>query len=162
MTLITSRHKSKLNLSIIVLCTFVGLSACSNITFKKKYTQSEKAVSDSRLKSKSPKKYQELLKQRRGEAFSQTDKELIKLYYNDKANATIIAKAITLTPLSKKDKSKLKVSNHLPMHIQVIPLPLELENILAGLPRQVLRVQVSKNVILMNVKTRKIIDIIKF
>lgn len=152
---------SKLKLSIVVLCAFIGLSACS-ITFKKKYSKSPKEVSDLRIKAKSPEKYQKILEHRRGEAFSQKDKELINLYYKDKGNANIMSKAASLTPISKKEDSQLKISHYLPPHIQVIPLPLELENILGKLPRQVLRVQVAKNIILMNVKTRKIIDIIKF
>lgn len=144
-----------------MLCALVGLSAC-DITFKKKYSKSAKDIADLRIKAKSPKKYQKILEQRRGEAFSQKDKKLISLYYNDKANANIMSKAVSLTPVTKKEDSELKISHHLAPHIQVIPLPLELENILTKLPRQVLRVQVARNIILMNVKTRKIIDIIKF
>jgi len=144
-------NRSKLYLSILMLCTCIGLSAC-NITFKKKYNKSETEISDSRLKAKSPKKYQKLIEHRRGESFSQKDKKLINLYYKDKGNANILDKAASLTPISKKEDSQLKISQYLPLHIQVIPLPLELENILGKLPRQVLRVQVAKNIILMNVK----------
>lgn len=144
-----------------MLCALIGLSAC-NMTFKKKYNKSEKEISDLRIKATSPKKYQQLLEQQQGQGFSQKDKKLINLYYKDKANANTMSKAASLTPVSKKEDSQLKISHHLPPHIQVVPLPLELEKILGKLPRQVLRVQVARNIILMNVKTRKIIDIIKF
>lgn len=153
--------RSGLKLSIITLSAVVVLSAC-DITLKKKYIQSPKEFTELDAKQKSQKKYKKLLDHERAQGLTQKDKRLITLYYSDVGNATIIAKAMTLTPISKKEDKALRVSHYLPLHIQVIPLPLELEKLLVKLPRQVLRVQVAKNIILMNVKTRKIIDIIKF
>ena len=62
--------------------------------------------------------------------------------------------------LSKEQKKLLAIGNIISHDIQVIPLPLKLERLLSPLPLNVLRVQVDTRVILMNVKLRKILDVI--
>ena len=93
-------------------------------------------------------------------SFSNDDKKMISLYYADSANAKVLQDIITHTQITKEQDKKLKTNKTIPADIQVMPLPLELERLLSPLPSSVLRVHVAKHVILMNVKSRHIIDMI--
>jgi len=68
---------------------------------------------------------------------------------------------ISHTKISKRQAEKLKIGRIIPREIQVMPLPIALEKILPSLSLHVIRVQVGTRVILMNVKSRQILDIIK-
>lgn len=89
------------------------------------------------------------------------DATVITAYYLDVANAIIRKDMISHTRLSKKQKKKLVVGKILERDIQVVPLPLNLEKILSSLPLHLIRVQVGEHVILMNVKSRQILEVIK-
>lgn len=89
------------------------------------------------------------------------DSRIIQSYYTDVANANIRKDMISHTQISKKQEKNLLVGEVIPRDIQVMPLPLVLERKLSGLPLHVIRVQVGTHVILMNVKSRRIDNIIK-
>ena len=86
---------------------------------------------------------------------------IIISYYSDAANAIIRKDMISHTEISKNQALKLKIGKIIPREIQVIPLPLALEKRLPSLSLHVIRVQVGTRVILMDVKSRRILDIIK-
>ena len=93
--------------------------------------------------------------------FTTKDSQLITLYFNDKTNAVIRHDMMMSTQVSKKQGKSLVVGENITREIQVMPLPLKLERMLSSLSLNLLRVQVANNVILMHVKSRKILDIIK-
>ena len=68
---------------------------------------------------------------------------------------------VTHSHVSNKQEEKLVINAFIPGDVQVIPLPLKLEQKLSSLPMHLIRVQVGKQVIIMNVKSRQILDIIK-
>ena len=96
-----------------------------------------------------------------GDAFSKEDIQLITSYYSDKANARIKQDMKLHTKLTSKQEAKLIVNKIIPRDVQIIPLPLILERVLTSLPLNVLRVHAGNKVMLINVKSRKILDIIK-
>ena len=93
--------------------------------------------------------------------FTTKDSQLITLYFKDKTNAIIRHDMMMSTQVSKKQEKSLVVGEYITREIQVMPLPLTLERMLSSLSLDLLRVQVANNVILMHVKSRKILDIIK-
>ena len=95
-----------------------------------------------------------------GYVFNKNDMHIIKTYYTDVANEMIRQDMISHTELSKKQNSTLVSGAIISRNIQVMPLPLKLENRLSSLSLNVLRVQIGEKIILMNVKSRKILDII--
>ena len=141
-------------LKLIVLSCLIVQSGC-DITFKRKVTQNKTApVEMSQDDNKSDKK--DLLKHKVGNK----DSDIIISYYSDAANAIIRKDMITHTEISKKQAKKLVIGKVIPREIQVMPLPLALEKILSALPLDVIRVQVGTRVILMNVKSRLILEVI--
>jgi len=94
-------------------------------------------------------------------AFTKSEKKLIRTYFKDRANNRILHYAIKRSPISKKQDKKLRISNYIPSDVQIVPLPMELGNMLRQIPLSMLRVQVGKNIILMKVNSRKILDIVK-
>lgn len=126
-----------------------------DITFKRKSDDKSSAyVAVKNIKNKTVKiKY--------NDGFSSKDSRIISSYYKDVANAIIRKDMITHSNISKKEQKKLVIGKIIPRHIQVIPLPLKLERDLSSVPLKMLRVQVGKNIILMNVKTRQILGVIK-
>jgi len=141
-------------LKLILLSCLILQSGC-DITFKRKVTPNEAtSVEMSPDEKKSDKKV--LLKRTVGNK----DSDIIISYYADAANATIRKDMITHTEVSKKQAKKLVVGKIIPRDIQIMPLPLALERILSALPLDVIRVQVGTRVILMNVKSRLILEVI--
>ena len=96
-----------------------------------------------------------------GPRFGEKDSQLISLYFKDKTNAIVRHDMMMSTQVSKQQEKTLVVGEFIARGIQVMPLPLKLERMLSSLSLHLLRVQVADNVILMNVKSRKILDIIK-
>lgn len=92
---------------------------------------------------------------------NRTELNIIIAYYSDDANAIIRKDMISHSQISKAQAKLLQVGKIIPREIQVIPLPLELEKRLPSLLLNVIRVQVGTRVILMDVKSRRILDIIK-
>jgi len=141
-------------LKLILLSCLILQSGC-DITFKRKVNPNEAApVEMSPNDKKSDKKV--LLKRTVGNK----DSDIIISYYADATNATIRKDMITHTEVSKKQAKKLVVGKIIPRDIQIMPLPLALERILSALPLDVIRVQVGTRVILMNVKSRQILEVI--
>ncbi|MDH5599926.1 MAG: hypothetical protein OEY78_01355 [Gammaproteobacteria bacterium] len=93
--------------------------------------------------------------------FSEKDHQLISSYYTDKANQIIRQDMIAHTQVSAKQEDNLVINEFIPGDIQAMPLPLMLERKLSSLPLHLIRVHVGKQVIIMNVKSRQILDIIK-
>lgn len=143
-------------LKLILLSGLILIAGC-DITFKRK----SKSVTASQVEITQPEKDTKDENNKSELSFRSKDTQLIKLYYSDKANAAILKDMSTHTRLSKKQANKLTESKHIANNIQVMPLPLELERMLSPLPRYALRVQIGKRVILMNVNSRRILDIIK-
>ena len=86
---------------------------------------------------------------------------IVVSYYSDTANVIIRKDMISHTKISKKQAKRLKVGKIIPREIQVMPLPIALEKRLSSLSLHVIYVQVGTRVILMDVKSRRILDIIK-
>lgn len=148
----------KINLSI--LSCLIIISGC-DISLKRKNTaaaDSKVAMSHTVIESKVKSSSNTSVNAKA--SFSKMDSKLIALYYADESNAIILNDMAKQTFVSKKQAKKLVVSKNISNKIQVIPLPLELEKILSPLPRYTLRVQVGKRVILMDVKSRQILDMI--
>ena len=139
------------------------MQAGCNITLKKK-TGSDNRVHPSKVMLKrnseyNQKKAQEAIPR---VGFSTSDRALIKLYFKNEGNKSIFNNMVNQREVSSKQDKTLIVSNAIPNNIQTSPLPLDLDKTLSIAPSHMLRVQVGRNIILMNVKTRKIVDIIKF
>ena len=142
-------------LKLVVLSCVVFLTSC-DITFKRKNTDADAIpVNIGKHKNGKSNKIESKI------AFNRKDTHIIKTYYDDDSNAAIRKDMIAHTKSSKRQNSSIVIGNLIPRDVQVIPLPLKLERILSALPLQLLRVQVGENVILMNVKSRKILDVIK-
>ena len=103
----------------------------------------------------------ENIKEKSHITFTDLEKEIIRTYFNDRANNRILHYAVKRSPISKKQNEKLRVFNYIPSDIQIVPLPIRLDNKLSQIPLSLLRVQVGKNIILMKVNSRKILDIVK-
>jgi hypothetical protein len=95
------------------------------------------------------------------EKFTEKDALLISSYYSDKANHIIRQDMIAHTQVTRKQEEKLVVDEFIPRDLQIIPLPLSLERSLSALPLHLIRVHIGKRIIIMNVKSRQILDIIK-
>ncbi len=150
-------------LKLILFSCIIFQTSC-DITFKRKVEKEKKApvLIDEQLKSS--KKVDEN-KNKKTEKYTNTftnnDSELISSYYSDKTNSIIRKDMIMHTKVSKEQTKKLVVDEYVPRDIQVMPLPLKLNRKLSFLPLDKLRVQIGTRVILMNVKTRRILDVIK-
>lgn len=151
---------------VILLMTTLFFQQGCDVTFKRK------SSADSDTKDKMDKRTRdsinlndsidsEKVNNKSGAHFSKQDSQIIVGFYKDKANSQIRKDMSMHSKLSKKQKNKLVIGGLLNRDIQVMPLPLKLQSILSSLPLNFLRVQVGEQVILMNVKSRQILDIIK-
>ena len=93
--------------------------------------------------------------------FSEKDSLIIKTYYADEANVVVRHDMQMHTKISRKQEENLQANKFIPRDIQVMPLPLQLERKLSAISLNLIRVQVANYVVLMNVKSRQILDIIK-
>jgi len=130
----------------IILLLFLVMQAGCELNLKRKYNADE-GLDSGNTKSDT--------------VFSRLEKEIIRAYFNDRANNRILHYAVKRSPISKKQNEKLRVFNYIPSDIQIVPLPIRLDNKLSQIPLSLLRVQVGKNIILMKVNSRKILDIVK-
>ena len=94
-------------------------------------------------------------------AFHEKDREIIKSYYSHKE------KSKSMPPgLAKKDTPPPGLQKHIVKHGELPPglqgrsLPYELENKLTPLPKGFVRLKVGGDVVLMNEKTRIVVDVI--
>ena len=153
-----------MNSTILKLLLFSGIifQVSCDITFKRKVEKDTEVpvIIDEQLKS-SKKVEPNKDKVKSGDAFSKSDSKIITSYYSDNTNSTIRQDMIMHTKISKEQTKKLIVDEYVPRDVQVMPLPLKLKNKLSALSLDKLRVQIGTRVILMNVKTRRILDIIK-
>lgn len=147
----------------LMLFSCIIFQVSCDITFKrkvKKEVEDALIIIDEQLKStKKTDKDKVVLKS--GSAFSNSDLKIIASYYLDKTNSKIRKDMIMHTKISREQIKKLVVDEYVPKDVQVMPLPLKLNRKLSTLPLDILRVQIGTHVILMNVKTRRILDIIK-
>ncbi len=135
----------------LLLSAVFLLSAC-NITFKRK-SAPKKDEARVLVKTKDGKKM--------FIGFPVKDIAAIRLYFKDKAHAQILSDMQSYMKLTKKQKKQLKKNNILSSDIQVMPLPLELERKLVKLPVSQLRVMVGNYVLLLQVKSRRILELIE-
>ena len=142
-------------IKLVILSTVIFMTGC-DITFKRKNADVN-AIPVNMEKQNKGKRSKSVNKG----AFNKKDSHIIHSDYADSSNAIIRNDMIAQTRLSKEQNKNIVIENIIPRDVQVIPLPLKLERILSALPLQFLRVQAGENVILMNVKTRKILDVIK-
>ena len=142
-------------IKLVILSTVISMTGC-DITFKRKNADVDAVPVNMKVKNKGKTSITV-----NKSVFNKKDSHIINSYYADNSNEIIRKDMVTQTKLSKEKNSKLVIGNIVPRDIQVIPLPLKLERILSALPLQLLRVQVGEKVILMNVKSRKILDVIK-
>jgi len=148
-------------LKLILFSCIIFQTSC-DITFKRKVEKEKKVpvVIDEQLKS-SIKVNGNKETEKSTNEFTKNDSELISSYYSDKTNSIIRKDMIMHTKISREQTKKLVVDEYVPRDVQVMPLPLKLNRTLSFLPLDKLRVQIGTRVILMNVKTRRILDIIK-
>lgn len=165
-------------LRFVVLACGSGLllTAC-DITFKRKndaqpaamQEDSEKMVvqkpestpekkpgdkkSDSTASKKPKKKSTSVLS-----GFSEQDRKSIGLYFTSPSNAKLLDDIVEQTRVSAAVHDKLTNDSQIPNSVQLYPLPLELEKQLAPLPLHLMRVQIEKKILLIDIKTRFILD----
>ena len=89
------------------------------------------------------------------------DNNTIISFYADPANAIIRKDMRKHAKVTKNQEKKLVVGKTIPRNIQVVPLPMQLERILSPLPLQLIRVQACMQVMVMDVKSRKILTVIR-
>lgn len=146
----------------LVICLIASLllqTGCK-LTLKKKsdpdaVTQTEETSVEAKTDSKSAKKKKPV------PLFTEHDTKLITLYYSNEGNAQVLEDIVKQTAVSDKVAARLKTNEIIPKDVLVVPLPLELEKILSPQPAYDLRVQVGKHVIMMDIKSRRILDVIK-
>ena len=147
-------------LKLIIFSCLIFQAGC-DITFKRKAVKEKAApvVLDEQLQnSKNPKVSKDV--EINPNLFTANDSKIINAYYSDKTNSIIREDMIMHSQISKEQTKKLVVNKYVPRDIQVMPLPLKLNRKLSYLSLDKLRVQVGTRVILMNVKTRQILDVI--
>ena len=154
---------NSLALKVLIIGCLVFQYGCG-IKFKRKSPQvTEKPVEMIQYEKQTSKDVitKDKDKAKSPDKFTEKDTHLISSYYADKANQVIRQDMIAHTRLSQKQEEKLVVNEYIPRDLQVIPLPLTLERKLSSLPLHLIRVHIGKRIIIMNVKSRQILDIIK-
>lgn len=152
---------NSLALKVLIIGCLVFQYGCG-IKFKRKSPQvTEKPVEMIQYEKQTSKDVITKDKAKSPDKFTEKDTHLISSYYADKANQVIRQDMIAHTRLSQKQEEKLVVNEYIPRDLQVIPLPLTLERKLSSLPLHLIRVHIGKRIIIMNVKSRQILDIIK-
>ncbi len=136
---------------ITILLTGLVLQAGCKITFKRKNMEKDNVVVNAKGEKEKI----------RRDRFSSKDKEIITAYFQRDAHKVIRQDMLSYTKISNKLKAGLIRDKVIPRDVQVMPLPLELNSKLTELPVNILRVMVADRVILMNVKTRRILDVFK-
>jgi hypothetical protein len=163
------RMKSFFCTGFLMVCLLLQIGC--DLTLKRKSTISESThestpgeISEQRDSGKPSKEsavQKEDTTEKTTRLFSEHDIEVISLYYKNEANAQVLDDMLQQTWVNNKIEDKITVGESIPPDVQVMPLPLELEKILSPLSRYALRVQVGKRVIMMDIKSRRILDVIK-
>ena len=148
-------------LTKVILLTFLVMQASCDIAFKRKSSTDQNTYPKQSTEIKLSKKDVVKKKKSSKTPLKINNTGIITAYYSNPVNAVVRKDMIAHTSISKVQESKLELGKIIPRDIQVMPLPLELEKILTALPLHVIRVQVGTHVIVMDVKTRKILEIIK-
>lgn len=153
--------------SVTLIFCLVFTSGCE-ITFKRKTKPEEKqdkaVVMEKKISEDKMEKNSSMAKRPASALkvlFSKKDADLITVYYTSEENAIIRRNMIRHSAVNKEQQKQIQVGKIIPRDFQVIPLPLKLERALSTLDLRYIRVQLGANIILMNVKTRQILDIIK-
>lgn len=145
----------------IIILTLLVLQASCDIAFKRKSSAENNTHAKINTDIMMTEKEDGSKKSSSKSSFINNNSKIINAYYSNPVNAMIRKDMITHTSISKEQAAKLEVGKIIQHDTQVMPLPLELERILSPLPLHMIRVQVGMHVILMDVKTRKILEIIK-
>lgn len=150
-------------LKLLLLLAIIFQVACS-VTLKRKsnndkVTNVEMREYNVSSKSESIKSSSKIAKT--SLKFSAKDSEIIIAYYKNEANKIIRQDMVRRTTLSATHEKKIVVDGHIPREVQVMPLTLTLGKQLSLLPLYVLRVHIATYVVLMNVRSRRILDLIK-
>mgnify|MGYP007065675680 CR=1 FL=1 len=148
---------------IILASTLFFLQGC-DLTFKRKTSSGVPGKVEMAKETGSPTKSNKPVKnihvnKKSVTHFRDDDIQRIREFY--KENTQTRDDMIAYSKLSKKQKNSLVVNGVVKHDIQIIPLPLKLKEMLSPLPMNLLRVHAGDKVILMNVNSRRIIDIIK-
>lgn len=143
------------SVKLLLLCCLIFQLGCDiSLKRKNKSHMIDSVKMNSNDKKSSDKvEYKEIIKRR--------NFKIINSFYLDAENAIIREDMISHTQLSKKQEKNLQIGKIIPREILALPLPLELEKRLPSLPLHVIRLQVAKYVILMNVKSREILELLK-
>lgn len=143
---------------LILLACLIFQSGC-DITFKRKNNNHKlTSVYMSQNNEHTDDEENEIVE---GNTVIDRDNSTIISFYADPANEIIRKDMRKHAKVSKKQEKKLVVGKTIPRNIQVVPLPLQLERILSPLPLQLIRVQAGMQVMVMDVKSRKILTVIK-
>ena len=143
-------------LKLIIISCLLFQTACG-ITFKRKSNPPpEYSKTNSSLISVATNKEIQTTAQ-----FNKIDLAIITSFYSSNENTIIRKDMIANTTLTSEQEQNLNVGEVIPRNIQIIPLPLKLENRLSVLQLNLIRVHAGNYVYLMNVKTRRILDRIK-
>ena len=146
----------------LIVCLIAGLllqSGCK-IALKRK-SNPDTATSPAEMSAAAEKDSKSSKAKKTSRVFTQRDAQLIALYYSNEGNAQVLDDIVKQTSVSSRVQGKLKMNEIIPNDVQVVPLPLELEKILSLLSGYDLRVQVGKRVMLMDIKSRRILDVIR-
>ena len=142
-------------LKLILLSLFILVQTGCDITFKRKTNNEKNSYvenSDSTSKGDVAKKRNSVLER---------DSNIIASFYAEPGNAIIRKDMMSHTKITKNQNKQLVIGEVIPREFQVMPLPLVLERHLSSIPLHMIRVHISDKVILMNVKSRRILDVIK-
>jgi hypothetical protein len=146
----------------LVVCLIAGLLLQSGCKIALKRKSDPGAATQSSEMSRAAEKDSKSSKDKKtARVFTQRDTKLIALYYSNEGNAQVLDDIVKQTSVSSEVQDKLKINQIIPNGVQVVPLPLELEKMLSPLSGYDLRVQVGKRVMIMDIKSRRILDVIK-
>lgn len=145
----------------LALLSFLVLQVGCDLTLKKKNHQIADSQKSTKVENNSGKTGSNNKVATAKNVTLSRDEKIIISFYADAENAIIRNDMISHTEVSKKQAKKLKVGKIIPRDIQVMPLPITLEKRLSSLPLDRIRVQVGVRVVLMDVKSRRILAIIK-
>ena len=140
---------------LLLLCSLIFQFGCDISLKRKNNHQSMDSVDMNRADNQSANKKAAKKK------ILRHDFKIINSFYLNKENKIIREDMIKHTVISKKQEKNFQIGEVIPRDVLALPLPIELEKRLPAVPLHTIRVQVGRYIILMNVKSREIIDVFK-
>lgn len=147
------------NLLILVTTMALFSSGC-DITFKRKSSDASSSSSSARQHTTTAGNNGVALSKEPGRFFSKTDKQVISEFFNA-GNEQILLDNHGLTKTSDDLRKQIRIGARLPATIQLLPLPLALEGKLTPAKGSLIRIQVEYNIILLDIRSRIIMDMFK-